>query len=42
MIYAKAPPKTDIALTAITDEPLGGSEQPTGSIHLAGEVVAQG
>jgi len=28
-----------IALAAVTDEPVGGSPQPTGSIHLAGEVA---
>jgi anti-sigma-K factor RskA len=27
-----------IALAAVTDEPAGGVEQPTGSIHLLGEV----
>ncbi len=29
-----------IALAAVTDEPAGGSAQPTGSIHLVGEVPA--
>ena len=29
-----------IALAAVTDEPVGGSQQPTGSIHLVGEVPA--
>ncbi len=27
-----------VALAAITDEPLGGSPQPTGAIQLAGKV----
>jgi anti-sigma-K factor RskA len=27
-----------IALAAITDEPAGGSPQPTGAIHLVGQV----
>jgi anti-sigma-K factor RskA len=33
------PPGLDVvALAAVTDEPTGGSPQPTGSIHLAGAV----
>ena len=32
------PGLNDIAVTAVTDEPRGGSEQPTGTIHLAGKL----
>ena len=33
------PPGLDVvALAAVSDEPAGGSPQPTGSIHLAGAV----
>ncbi|HEX8341798.1 MAG TPA: anti-sigma factor [Tepidisphaeraceae bacterium] len=38
MISANAPHGVDIGQAAITDEPIGGSEQPTGAIHLAGEL----
>ena len=31
-----------IAVLAVTDEPAGGSAQPTGQIHLAGSVAASG
>ena len=32
---------TEIALAAITDEPIGGVAQPTGSIHLVGKPVVK-
>lgn len=32
------PGLNDIALAAITDEPRGGAQQPTGTIHLAGKL----
>ncbi|HZZ41685.1 MAG TPA: anti-sigma factor [Tepidisphaeraceae bacterium] len=38
-IYSGQVPQGPVALAAITDEPIGGSSQPTGSIHLAGPVA---
>ncbi len=38
-LVVKVPPDIGpLALAAVTDEPLGGSPQPTGAIQLAGEV----
>lgn len=39
--YVKVPQGMTFAKAAITDEPLGGSSEPTGQIHLAGQLVAQ-
>ena len=38
-LLATAPKGTEVALAAITDEPMGGSPQPTGSIRLASETL---
>lgn len=41
MITATAPRGVEVAVTAITDEPVGGSAQPTGPIHLHGRLQTQ-
>lgn len=40
-IMVSVPQDVRVSLAAITDEPAGGAPQPTGSIHLAGQVQVQ-
>jgi len=37
-IMVSVPDNVQVALTAITDEPVGGSPQPTGTVQLAGQI----